>query len=532
MKTIYRISRECWNKFTEWMREPDNQAYFCVTVFLLSILPMLALGFYNHPAMDDFNYSVRIKEAIRASEGLERIPAVLWAAVMRAVDNWGRWQGTYAFSFICALRPSAFSEKLTFLQTFILMGLLVGSVFYSCRVLMHKILGMSKQTADVTASGVLFLCVHYVPIGMEAFYWYCGSIGYTGLFSVLIIFCTMLIWSAHERKISGKKLFLYLFFCVVTAGGMYPNALFGFVFLFLMCLDAFVGKEYSKKYKIQYAGMFVWYAAAFALNVLAPGNTKRQMSFVPRTPMEAVYKSYTKALTYLRESTNVIIILAILALFLFMLYQTKHAKWDFRCPLMFTAVTYSLYVVLWVPGIYAVRFISGGRYYNIIFYTLIFFYASNAIYYAGWLRRKYEACGEEIQKLLKRAAPLLRGSAVIAGVLLCLLRLDVVKNLEEINGATALKSLVYGEAAQYHKEIKAREVLYNDPEIRHIMVDEVNFRPQLLYFGTLTSDHKDYQNYVIRQYYDKDYMALISQEPAHPEEEQAEETTEEENTKQ
>lgn len=183
---------------------------------------------------------------------------------------------------------------------------------------------------------------------------------------------------------------------------------------------------------------------------------------------------------------------------------------------MFTAVTYSLYVVLWVPGIYAVRFISGGRYYNVIFYALIFFYASNAIYYAGWMRRKYEACGEQVQEWLRKAAPVIQGTLVIVSVIFCLVKVDIVKEIEENNGAKALKSIVYGEAAQYHKEIKAREALYNDPEVRYLVVDDTTVRPELLYYGTLTNDPNDYRNDVMRQYYDKDFMLLIR--PIEPEE--------------
>ncbi|MCI8599062.1 MAG: hypothetical protein HFJ10_11600 [Lachnospiraceae bacterium] len=517
MKTIYRVSQYAWDKFTDWIRKPDNQMYFMVTVFVISILPLLALGFYNHPAMDDFNYSVLVKNALRESEGLAKIPAVLGAAVQRAMDNWGRWQGTYAFSFICALRPSAFSEKLTFLQTFILMGLLTGSIYYCCHVILHKMLGLRRQTAAVVGSVILILCVQYVPIGLEAFYWYCGSIGYTGLFSVLCILCAKLMWASHERKLSVKGLILILFLEFVTAGGMYPNALFGAVFIFLLFLDALFGKEYNKSFKIKYTGIFLWYLASFLFNVLAPGNSIRQSNFQPRTPLEAIYKSYTHSLEYLREEgTNAIIILATLALFVYMFYQLKEVKGRFRCPLMFTAVTYSLYVVLWVPGIYAVRFISGGRYYNVIFYALIFFYASNAIYYAGWMRRKYEACGEQVQEWLRKAAPVIQGTLVIVSVIFCLVKVDIVKEIEENNGAKALKSIVYGEAAQYHKEIKAREALYNDPEVRYLVVDDTTVRPELLYYGTLTNDPNDYRNDVMRQYYDKDFMLLIR--PIEPEE--------------
>ncbi len=517
MKTIYRISRCVWDGFTEWIKEPDNQRYFCITLLLISVLPLLALSFYNHPAMDDFNYSVLVKDALREHQGLSRIPAVFGAGIQRAIDNWNRWQGTYAFSFICALRPSVFSEKLTFLQTFLLMGLLMGSVFYCCHVLLHRILGLPRQTAAVTASVILFLSIQYLPVGLEAFYWYCGSIGYTGMFSLLCILCTRLMWASHERELSVKSLIWIIILCLVTAGGMYPNVLFGAVFLFLLLVDVLAGKEYSTGFRMKYGVIFVCYMAGFFLNVLAPGNFIRQSNFQPRTPLEAIYKSYTHSLEYVREEgTNAVIILVVLALFVYMFFQMKQVKGAFRCPLMFTAVTYSLFVVLWVPGIYAVRFISGGRYYNVIFYGLMFFYAANAIYYAGWLRRRYESCREEVQGLLQKAAPVLGGILVLGSVVFAFAKVDLVAHVEDMNGIVAFKSIFYGEAAQYHKEIQAREALYQDPAVRYIVVDDTTVRPELLYYGTLTNEASDYRNDVMRQYYDKDYMLLIR--PAEKEE--------------
>ena len=35
MKTIYRVSQYAWDKFTDWIRKPDNQMYFMVTVFVI-----------------------------------------------------------------------------------------------------------------------------------------------------------------------------------------------------------------------------------------------------------------------------------------------------------------------------------------------------------------------------------------------------------------------------------------------------------------------------------------------------------------
>ena len=218
-------------------------------------------------------------------------------------------------------------------------------------------------------------------------------------------------------------------------------------------------------------------------------------------------RNLPKSLDYMfNEATNVVIVLVIFALFLVMLWQLKNTKFSFRCPLMFTLVSYSLVVVMWVPAIFAVRFISGGRYYNICFYGVILFYASNAIYYAGWLRRQYEKCAQEVQELLRKATPVLLGVAGVCCVVVGMWKLNIVNDLEEITFATALKSMVYGEAQVYDKEIRMREKLYHDPDVKEVVVEEVTYRPELLYFGTLTPDPDDSRNLAMCDYYHKDYM--------------------------
>lgn len=512
MELIYQITNELWKRLIDWMKEEKNQERFLIVCFGVSLLPLLILSFFNHPTMDDFNYGVLTHQAFMDNKGLGCIFPVLQAAVQRAINTWHNWQGTFTFSILAALRPSIFTEKLTFINTFILLGLFVWGFTYFSRVILHRILGLSKSVALGVAIVVMTLCIQYVPVGMEAFFWWNGSIGYTGLFSVMLVLLGVLFSCKYEKNISAKRMAAMMAMAVLLSGGMFPIILLTGVVLVLHLLDVVVGKQYNRKIKIQLTILNVVFFAGFILNIIAPGNKRRQALFQPRTPVEAIYKSYTKSVDYLFECTNVVIALVIIGLFLYMLYKLKDTQFSFRCPLMFTLVSYSMVVVMWVPGIYAIRYIPGGRYYNILYYGVILFYGANAIYYAGWLRRKFEKCQEQTQKLLKDAAPVLLGVVGVLCVVLGFVKINIVRDLEEITSATALKSLVYGEARVYHKEMKEREALYNDPSIRTIEVEEVTYQPELLYFGTLTSDPEDSRNQAMCAYYDKDYMVLLEPE--------------------
>ena len=525
METIYQIAEKLWGRFTGWLKEEKNYTRFILVCFAVSLIPLLVLSFFNHPAMDDFNYGVLTRHALIENKGLAVIPAVLGAAVQRAVNLWHSWQGTYAFAIIAALRPSIITEKITFIQTFILLAVFVAGFWYFCEVMLHRILGASKAVAAVAACVVMTLCIQYVPFGVEAFYWWNGSVGYTGLFSAMLAYFGLLADSLRRRRISWKRMTGLLLLTVLLAGGMYPTALLTAVILFFLVVDVLAGKKYSKAMKIQGTALFLVYLPAFGLSFIAPGNARRQALFPHRTPFEAIYKSYTKSLEYMyTEAMNVVIVLVVFALFLYMLWKLKDSKFSFGCPLLFTFVTYSMVVVMWVPGIYAVRYISGGRYYNILYYGVVLFWSANAVYYAGWLRRQYEKCGAEAAELIRKAAPAILGVVGTACMVLGIWKIDIVTDLEEITTASALKSVVYGEAQVYHEEIKEREALYNDPDVKRVVVDEVTYRPELLYYGTLTTDPQDGRNLAMCEYYDKEYM--VKRDPEQASEETQEDTQE------
>ena len=69
---------------------------------------------------------------------------MLKTAVQRAVNLWHSWQGTYTFAIIAALRPSIITERITFIQTFILLGIFTVGFWYFCQVMLHRLLGLSK----------------------------------------------------------------------------------------------------------------------------------------------------------------------------------------------------------------------------------------------------------------------------------------------------------------------------------------------------------------------------------------------------
>ncbi|HIT67181.1 MAG TPA: hypothetical protein IAB61_08100, partial [Candidatus Merdisoma merdipullorum] len=65
-------------------------------LFILSLIPLIIIGFYNHPAADDFTYGMLTHLTWESTHSL---PEVLKAAVTTSRKFWETYQGPFASAF-------------------------------------------------------------------------------------------------------------------------------------------------------------------------------------------------------------------------------------------------------------------------------------------------------------------------------------------------------------------------------------------------------------------------------------------------
>ena len=111
-------------KVIAWYKQSSFTTRLCLilwAVFLLSLLPLLVIGMYNHPAGDDFAYGLNAHLAWESSHSL-------WAAIKAAAATvksyYTSWQGTYSSIFLMSLQPAVISERLYALTTPLMLGML------------------------------------------------------------------------------------------------------------------------------------------------------------------------------------------------------------------------------------------------------------------------------------------------------------------------------------------------------------------------------------------------------------------------
>ena len=120
----------------------EKLCFIMLTLFLISLLPVCRLAFYAHPAGDDYAYGVAAHLAWTDTHSLS---AVLAAAVSNVKGYYTSWQGTYSSIFLMSLQPAIFSQRLYFLTTFLMLFMVIGSIFSLFHVLFTRYIPLSRS---------------------------------------------------------------------------------------------------------------------------------------------------------------------------------------------------------------------------------------------------------------------------------------------------------------------------------------------------------------------------------------------------
>lgn len=149
-------------------------------LFVLSLLPILAIAFYNHPGIDDYNYGVATRIAYMETHD---IAAVLAASFKTVAETYNTWQGTFSSVFLFTLQPAVFDENLYPLTTFVMLFMLIGSTYYLLQTILVKVLALDRKHVVIIGVPVLFFCIQSLPSPVEGFFWYNGATHYTFFYS-------------------------------------------------------------------------------------------------------------------------------------------------------------------------------------------------------------------------------------------------------------------------------------------------------------------------------------------------------------
>ena len=482
-------------------------------LLVLSLLPIVILGFYNHPTGDDYYYGAEAHRAfVENGSAASGTVAAVTAAIKGVAHDYQNWQGTYSAMFLMRLQPTVFGESGYHWVTAVIVLLLVSGIFYLLKVLLEEVLGVDRADRRLISGVLALLAVQTVPTASESLYWYNGSMYYTGYLAVTLWFWGFLIRAIRKNE---KKRFRKIVDVAVSillagflAGGNYISLLPCMILLVLLETVLIWRKEKSAAMTVGLATLAM--LVGFGINALAPGNAVRQSGMWQIPAWKAVAKALVQGLRYMRAWIGLWWIGAALLLTPVFLRMYRKITFSFPYPLVVAGLLYGVFCSMSCPVFYTMNSTGPARVVAICYYGFVLFGFAAYWYVLGYVYRKVSArrTAEARERKQKTAEWVMIGAA-------CLLfaAQSVNGSLAQCTAGKALASLLSGEAAGYQAEYEARLALLEEEASEVVVLAPFVNRPSLLYVGDLSQDPQEPTNVKVALFYGKKSVSVSCAEP-------------------
>lgn len=468
-------------------------AALVLAALMLCLIPLLLMGRYDVPCADDFNYGLNAHLALRQGASFFQ---VLGAALERTLVTYRIWQGSYSAVFLMCLQPAVFSEGLYCLTPFLMLGSLLGGLFCLSSLLFRRVLGLPRSLGLIFAGTLGLLWILLVPVPVQSFYWFNGSIYYTFYFGVSLAALALAVRQAQK---GGHVLSLCLLAFFLGGGNLVTGLSLAILAVSsLVLLLAFRRREQARRLFLPALVLLL----CFAVNIAAPGNAVRAQSVEGHVPnaVAAVLGSFRAAAVCGVRWLRLPMLAALLFLALLFWRAVPASSFSFRFPGLVSQYSFCLYAAMFCPSMYALGSIGEWRLTDIIFYAYLLLLAMNLLYWTGWFSRRRERARE------LRQPGLLSSFACLALCLLCLLVSAKVGG--GVSVASAVTSLHSGQAAAYARENRERLLILEDEQIRDAELLPYSDAPYLLFFDDITTDPENWRNQGVSVFYGKDSVVL------------------------
>lgn len=461
--------------------------YFLLAAFLLSLIPVILLGTYNHPTGDDYYYGA---EAHIVWENTRSVTATIAEAARGVADDYFRWQGTYSAMLLMRLQPTVFSEGLYAFVTPTLLLMLAGGIFWLLRPVFLSLLHGPSYLWLGCSSLLAGLCIQLVPTQGEAFFWYNGSMYYTGFFAVLLFYLGMAVrYLLNRRK---RYLPIMGILGVFLAGGNYIVLLLLLILQSLLCF--FLVYKKREKDLSAFGLILLLILAGFLVSALAPGNAVRQGPMWKTPAWQAILLSLIQGIRYLDAWLDKWWLAAAALMTPMMLKILRSHSFRFPCPLPVLGLLYCVFCAMSCPTFYTMHSTGPARAVAVVYYGFILFSFAGYFYLLGYIVQRFRLSYTASLSGVIRTGWLLALALFIA--------MPVVAG--DIRNCTTVKaaySLVSGEARDYRLEYEARLAILTDPAVTDAVLPPFESRPDMLYVGDLGSNPEDPANRRVAAFY-------------------------------
>ncbi len=539
-------------------------AVFFTAVYVLSLIPMLALSFYDFPSADDF--SMALQPHLYFVETGNFFGTVI-ESLKKSWIVYSQYEGYFFSIILTCICPGVFGEGWYFLTPFIILGMLTFGVFYFFDALFVRMWKLDRDMSVTACMVTLILMVQCLPQGVmraEAFYWYSGAINYTFTFGMAFFWLGLLIRSVYDEdaKARKRKVLWASFWGFWMGGANYMTALelaicsVLILFIFIMIkrgVFKFVvaGTEApdSAREKERYESKrksfgLIWIPAVtnlvgFACSCLTPGNLVRSAETGHIGPVKSILLSIHSTFDMMTNDMlrwETLVALVLLAAVFWKMSESLKVR--LQHPFMFALFAFLLVSSNVVPPFFAVANIGAGRLRALAWMEYVLMLVLVVFYLTAWARQRLEdvylraeakrtqavrmddvAGTEELKNhdtamLNKNIAGYGIGTSMVIAVCIAFIffgsAIMTIPNMRYYCATSALSDLLDGSAATYKAENAERLRILNDDSVKDAALMEYSVHPELLFYEDVTPDKDEWINGATAKYYFKDSVVLKS----------------------
>lgn len=458
------------------MKKADSKTLLKTASFILlgtlvaALVPLIIVGFYSHPNGDDYYYGQSAAAIWRASGN---IFDVIVTAFKGTADQFCLWQGTYSAMFLMHIPPFVFADFLYGVYPLFLFSFFTFGIFYMFKPIVMKMLNGSVYSYICIATLIDIVFLEQVPLCVETFYWYNGSMYYTGFLALTFVF-----WGVVFRFLEDGKMakLIFLVPCsLFIAGGNYVSLLPTMLLLLLLLIRK--ATEKNLKSIIVLAINLICMLLGLTVSAMAPGNANRQATLIGCTPIESIKESIKACIHFTLYWNGFFTFAVYMVLALLFFGLVKNSKFSFKFPILHCLMAFLIFCSCQCPSFYAQGSTGPSRLYDICFYMMILCLAFCEFYVIGFAYRFFE------KKKFNENYLIWGGEATIVLVFVVLLFVRPMNEANIVpNSIKAYTVLGNGDIAYLNSQYKERMAIVKQSEGRDLTLKSYNVPEDLQYF--------------------------------------------------
>lgn len=477
-------------------------AVVSLIIYIVSLIPVIYIGFFNYASGDDYYYGIPVKNAIANNATVWEIIKIAWKDVIR---EYYAFQGTLATMFVWRFEPAIWGEKVYSITIFIALIMLNIGIFFLLHVVMVRVMKIEVSSYISASALALFFIVQFITFPRSGLYFFPGVIRYTLSFGLVCLAMGLIILyldKGYKRYFAGIVVLL----AYLGGSGFPAIVMSGLGGLFLMFLGGLSDDKGRKRRSLFLIIPLFIELIGFGIAATCPGNANRggeDFGFSIDRVFTVFYRCFADGTTHLFKYFIDARPLILLPITLFILAYVSKSTVKLRVKDILIVGVLGWFIVCMVrsPEYYAGETVDGGisgGVYDSYFYVSIIY-----IIIMSTMLGLYFGFRKKSETLSRNAI----GALLIFMVLfVVLLNRHLLPNMLNY---TIYEYVITGQAREYDAQMQQRFKLLSNPDELDVVVPMINDQQGPLMHMAVTDDPAAYTNVVTAQFYGKRSITAI-----------------------